>query len=116
MTDIEHEHELTVQSLKQKMIALRNEQSLNQQANNNHHSNSNSSRSCQTPAPDQNALRQQYESILHNVRGECLSLIIVGKSLFIQCNVCYVCVFEGLKAYRLCLKVFDCMFCRLADV
>ena len=97
MTDIEHEHELTVQSLKQKMIALRNEQSLNQQANNNHHSNSNSSRSCQTPAPDQNALRQQYESILHNVRGECLSLFIAGKPLFIQSNVCSICVFEGFE-------------------
>ena len=97
MTDIEHEHELTVQSLKQKMIALRNEQSLNQQANNNHHRDSNSSRSCQTPAPDQNALRQQYESILHNVRGECLSLIIVSKPLFVQSNVCSICVFEGFE-------------------
>ena len=77
------------------MLALRNEQSLNQQANNNHHSNS--SRSCQTPAPDQNALRQQYESILHNVRGECLSRIAAGKPLFVQSNVCSICVFEGFE-------------------
>ena len=66
----EHEHDVTVQSLKQKLVAVRNEQALERSAR----KVESTSCGCQTVPIDLLA-KQQYDLAVQSIRGKCVYLL-----------------------------------------
>ena len=66
VSQLTHEHDLVVQSLKQKMVAMRNEHSLNS------HQSTTSADMLGGDNAAVSATKQQYDAVLQNIRGQLL--------------------------------------------